>query len=324
MKTYKQLTQRQRYQIWTGIRLGLKQREIAAEVGVDRSSISREIRRNSSEEGYNPHRAERLAHKRRREKGRRRITEEVWTQVDEKLRENWSPEQISGRRRVTGQYPVSHEWIYQHIYHDKKSKGDLHTYLRCRRKQRKRYGSYRKRAAFAGFPKSIDERPSIVATRGRIGDMEIDTMVGKGRHQMIVTIVDRRSKLLRMKKVERKTASVVAQVICEELKDMTVHTLTSDNGTEFAHYYLIASSLGAEYYFCHPYSSWERGTNENTNGLIRQFFPKKTRFDTITAAQIKQVEDKLNNRPRKSLAYRSPNEVYFYEKELLTRGAVTT
>jgi len=324
MKTYRQLTQRQRYQIWAGAKRGLKHGEIAEEAGVHRSTVWRELRRNRSAEGYNPLTAERLSHERRRGKGRRRITEEVWKEVDAKLRENWSPEQVSGRRRVMGQYPVSHEWIYQHIYLDKRVGGDLYTYLRCRKKRRKRYGSYRKRAAFAGHPKSIDERPLIVAEKSRIGDMEIDTIIGKNRHQAIITIVDRRSKLLRMKKVVRKTAPVVAQAICDQLKDLTVLTLTSDNGTEFAHYQFIASKLGAEYYFCHPYSSWERGTNENTNGLIRQFFPKKTRFDRITSAQITHVEDKLNNRPRKSLTYRTPNEVYFYEKEQLTRGAVTS
>ncbi len=246
----------------------------------------------------------------------------MWREVDNGLRETWSPEQISGRRRRGGQYPVSHERIYQHIYLDRKAGGDLHKYLRCRRIHRKRYGSYRKRNAFAGFAKSIEDRPAIVAERGRIGDMEIDTMVGKGHHQAIITIVDRMSKLLRMRKVERKTAAVVAQVICEELRDLVVHTLTSDNGCEFANHKVISTELGADYYFCHPYSSWERGTNENTNGLIRQFFPKKTSFDTVTAAEIKQVEDKLNNRPRKSLGYSTPNEVYFYEKEQLTGGAL--
>lgn len=322
MKTYQQLTQRQRYQIWTGVKQGLKQREIAEEIGRDRSSISREIRRNRTEEGYNPVRAEALAQKRRREKGRQRIRDEVWTEVDERLRANWSPEQISGRRRVEGQYPVSHEWIYQHIYSDKIAGGDLHTYLRCRKKRRKRYGSYRKRG-FPGHPLSIDERPAIVEQKSRIGDMEIDTIVGKGRHQGIITMVDRRSKLLRMKKVAQKTATLVARAICNELKDLTVHTLTSDNGREFSAYRKIERKLRADYYFCHPYSSWERGLNENTNGLIRQFFPKHMKFDDITDGQIKIVEDNLNNRPRKALAFRTPNEVYFYEQEVLTRGALT-
>lgn len=325
MKKYQQLTLRQRYQIWTCKRLGMTQKEMAKEVGVHRTSISREIKRNASERGYRPQAAERKAKERRRGRSKRRITEEVWKEVEEKLRENWSPEQISGRRRVEGQYPVSHEWIYQHVYEDKMAGGELHTYLRCRKKRRKRYGSYRKRAAFAGFPKNIDERPMIAAERGRIGDMEIDTIVGKSRHQAaIITIVDRRSRLLRMRKVVRRTAPIVAQMICEELKGLAVHTITSDNGSEFAHFSSIARELGVEYYFCHPYSSWERGTNENTNGLIREFFPKKTRFDRITAAHVKQVQEKLNDRPRKSLQYRTPNEVYFYEKEQLTGGALTS
>jgi IS30 family transposase len=200
--------------------------------------------------------------------------------------------------------------------------GDLHTYLRCRKKRRKRYASYRKRG-FAGHPQSIDERPAIVEQKSRIGDMEIDTIVGKGRHQGIITMVDRRSKLLRMKKVPQKTATLVARAICNELKNLTVHTLTSDNGREFSGYRKIARKLRADYYFCHPYSSWERGLNENTNGLVRQFFPKHMKFDDITDGQIKIVEDKLNNRPRKSLAFRTPNEVYFYEQEVLTRGALT-
>ena len=228
---------------------------------------------------------------------------------------------ISGRRQAEGQYPVSHEWIYQHVYEDKRAGGDLHTYLRCRKKRRKRYGSYRKRG-FTGHPMSIDERPSIVDERARIGDMEADTIIGKGRQQAIVTIVDRKSKLLRMKKVRNKTALLVAETICNEMKGLTIHTLTSDNGREFAGYGYIERRLGIDYYFCHPYSSWERGVNENTNGLIRQFFPKGMRFETITDEQIKQIELKLNNRPRKSLDYQTPNEVYLSEHRQLTRGAL--
>ena len=299
----------------------MKQDEIAEEAGVHRTSVSRELKRNKTADGYNPLQAEGLAQKRQKEKGRRRIEEWIWKEVEEKLREHWSPEQISGRRQAEGQYPVSHEWIYQHVYEDKRAGGDLHTYLRCRKKRRKRYGSYRKRG-FTGHPMSIDERTSIVDERARIGDMEADTIIGKGRQQAIVTIVDRKSKLLRMKKVRNKTALLVAETICNEMKGLTIHTLTSDNGREFAGYGYIERRLGIDYYFCHPYSSWERGVNENTNGLIRQFFPKGMRFETITDEQIKQIELKLNNRPRKSLAFQTPNEVYLSEHRQLTRGAL--
>ncbi|SRR6266404_1952296 len=323
MKKYHQLTLTQRYQIWTGLRLGLKQKEIGIEVGVNKSSICRELKRNRTAAGYRPQAANRKAQEFRKEKGRRRIPEQAWAEIDVEIREEWSPDEISGTRRLKGQYPVSHEWIYQHIYKDKACGGDLHTHLRCRKKRRKRYGSYAKRG-FRDHQVIIDERPQIVAEKSRIGDLEVDTIIGKDRHQAIVTIVDRKSKLLRMKKVGRKTGTLVRQAICDKLKDLTVHTLTSDNGTEFSEHQTIAKTLGADFYFCHPYSSWERGLNENTNGLIRQFFPKHMKFDTITDEQINQVEDKLNNRPRKSLGYLSPNEVYFNEHEHLTKVALTT
>jgi IS30 family transposase len=323
MKKYQQLTLRQRYQIWTGLRLGLRQKEIAMEVGVHRSSISRELKRNMSEDRYRPQVAMHKAYERRAQKGKRRIPERTWTQIEDDIRQSWSPEQISGRRRSNGQYPVSHEWIYQHIYRDKDGGGDLHTYLRCRKKQRKRYGSYAKRG-FRDTQISIDERPPIVAEKSRIGDLEVDTIIGNGNHQAIVTIVDRKSKLLRMKKVKQKTGTLVREAICDKLKGLTVHTLTSDNGCEFSEHKKIAKTLGAAFYFCHPYSSWERGLNENTNGLIRQFFPKHMKFATITESQVKQVEDRLNNRPRKSLAYQTPNEVYFNQQEHLRKVALTT
>lgn len=323
MKKYRQLTLRQRYQIWTGLRLGLRQKEIALEVGVHKSSISRELKRNASAGGYRPQAAECKAYERRKEKARQRIPEWAWPQIEGDIRESWSPEQISGRRRSNGQYPVSYERIYQYIYRDKSAGGDLHTYLRCRKKQRKRYGSYAKRG-FRHHQISIDERPGVVAEKSRIGDLEIDTIIGKGHHQAIVTIVDRKSKLLRMKKVIKKTGTLVGQAICNELKGLTVHTMTSDNGCEFSEHRRIAKTLNADFYFCHPYSSWERGVNENTNGLIRQFFPKHMKFATITDEQVKQVEDKLNNRPRKSLAYKTPNEVYFNEQEHLRKVALAT
>lgn len=323
MKKYRQLTLGQRYQIWTGLRLGLRQKEIAIEVGVDKSSISRELKRNWSEGRYRPFFAMCKAYERRKEKGKPRILEQRWAEIEGEIREEWSPDQISGRRRSRGQYPVSHERIYQHIYQDKAGGGDLHTYLRCRKKRRKRYGSYAKRG-FRHKQISIDERPLIVAEKSRIGDLEVDTIIGLGRHQAIVTIVDRKSKLLRMKKVNQKTGTLVRQAICNKLNGLTVHTLTSDNGTEFSEHQMIARNLKADFYFCHPYSSWERGVNENTNGLIRQFFPKHMKFDTITDEHVKQVEDKLNNRPRKSLGYQTPNEVYFNEQQHLTKVALTT
>lgn len=322
MKEYKQLTLEQRYQIYALLKAGQTITEIGKIIGVDKSTISRELKRNVSKRGYRPQFAEKAAVKRRIGKAGPRIPESVWTDIETAIREYLSPEQVSGRRRSMGQYRVSHEWIYQHILRDKQSGGDLHTYLRCRKKRRKRYGSYSKRGVWKNQV-SIDQRPQIVAEKSRIGDLELDTIIGKGHKQAIVTIVDRKAKLLRMKKVVQKTGPLVSQAICSEATDLIVHTLTADNGREFSEHELIANSLGADFYFCHPYSSWERGLNENTNGLIRQFFPKHMKFDTITDERIKQVEDILNNRPRKSLGYQTPYEVYFKELEQLKRVALT-
>lgn len=323
MKKYQQLTLEQRYQISAAMKLGYKQNEIAKEAGVHKSSISRELKRNRSQRGYRPQFAQRKALERRAQKVRPRISESAWMEIDAAIKDHWSPEQICGRRRLEGKQAVSHEWIYRHIYQNKCNGGDLHTYLRCRKRYRKRYGSYSKRGVWRNQV-SIDERPVIVAEKSRIGDLELDTIIGLGHNQAIVTIVDRKAKLLRMRKVEQKTGSLVRQAVCGELKGLTVHTLTSDNGREFSEHQNIATTLNASFYFCHPYSSWERGLNENTNGLIRQFFPKHMKFAIITDEQVKLVEDKLNNRPRKSLGYQTPNEVYFKEQEQLRRVALTT
>ncbi len=167
----------------------------------------------ASGDRYRPVAAMGKAYERRAQKGRRRIPQQVWTEIEAEIREEWSPEQITGRRRSSGGTAVSHERIYQHIYEDMSAGGDLHTYLRCRKKRRKRYGSYAKRG-FRHKQVSIDERPQIVADKGRIGDLDVDTIIGKGHNQAIVTIVDRKSKLLRMKKVTRKTSTLVRQAIC--------------------------------------------------------------------------------------------------------------
>ena len=322
MKNYKQLTLEQRYQIYALLKAGQTKTEIGKIIEVHKSTITRELKRNLSKRGYRPQFADRRVQTRRREKAGPRIPRQTWAEIEAEIREYWSPDQVSGRRRSRGQYPVSHEWIYQHIFRDKVLGGDLHTYLRCRKKRRKRYGSYSKRGVWKNQI-SIDERPQVVAEKSRIGDLELDTVIGKGHSQAIVTIVDRKSKLLRMKKVNQKTGSLVESAICNELRDLTVHTLTADNGREFSEHEHIAKTLNADFYFCHPYSSWERGLNENTNGLIRQFFPKHMKFDTITDDQVKEVEDKLNNRPRKSLAYQTPNEVYLKEQEHIRRVALT-
>jgi IS30 family transposase len=182
--------------------------------------------------------------------------------------------------------------------------------LRCQKVRRKRYRRYDRRAPLQGRCR-IENRPKIVEATRRLGDWEADTIIGRVHQQAIVSLVERKSKFVRLQKVRRNTAELVGQAVREQLQPLQVHTITSDNGREFAHHQRIAQQLQANFYFAHPYASWERGLNENTNGLVRQYFPKKSDFSKITDRQINKVVEQLNNRPRKTLGYRTPNEVFF-------------
>jgi len=310
---YQQLTQDQRYQIYAFLKAGFSQAGIARELRVDPSTISRELKRNRGQRGYRPKQAQHLADLRRQVKANAtRITTETWQQVDAWLKQDWSPEQISGTLKQQGQPSASHEHIYQYIYADKRQGGDLHKHLRCQKQRRKRYGKYDRRGQIANR-KSIDQRPTMVANKERVGDWEVDTIIGKNHQQAIVSVVERKSKLTRLAKVERKTEAAVQAAVIQLLKPVAawVHTITSDNGKEFAGHEAIAEALLAEFYFAHPYHSWERGLNENTNGLVRQYFPKGSDFTAITDQQVQAVAERLNERPRKTLGFQTPNHVFF-------------
>ena len=232
---------------------------------------------------------------------------------------DWSPEQISGRLNTEEGIRISHEHIYQYIYADKASGGKLYRHLRCKKKRRKRYGSYDRRGVIPNRV-SIDDRPAVVAKRSRIGDWEGDTMIGKNHKGALVTIVERKSLYTVIDAVARKTAAAVRRVIVTGLtlhKDR-VYTLTYDNGRELTEHEQIAKELRAKIYFAHPYSSWERGLNENTNGLIRQYFPKGRELTDVVQEEIEHVMDRLNHRPRKTLGFRTPYEVFFSTKTPLT------
>ncbi len=320
---YKQLTLRQRYHIQAYWRAGFSKTDIAKELGVDKSTITREFQRNMSKKGYRPDFANRRAIERRSGKAKRRITEETWSEVETELvLKQWSPEQISGRRKRKGKQTVSPEWIYQRIYRNELDT-TLSKHLRCKKKRRKRKGTYDKRGCLKNTV-SIEKRPAIVDERARIGDWEVDTIIGKIGCQAIVSMTERKTKLLRIGKIEKKTGKLTKQAITNKLAGLIVQTITSDNGKEFSEHEQIAKKLDSEFYFCHPYASWERGLNENTNGLIRQYFPKNTSLKTVTQRDIQIVEDKLNNRPRKTLGYKTPNEVYSKELEKLNTVALTT
>ena len=249
---------------------------------------------------------------RKKGKVKERINPEIWEWVKKLLEEDWSPEQISGWLNREQRLNISHESIYLFVYRDKSQGGDLYRHLRCQRKRKKRYGSHSTRGLIPGRV-SIDERPAVVDCKNRFGDWELDTVIGKNHRQAIVTITERKSKLALFAKVERKTSDLVKEAIISLLAPIKdwVKTLTADNGKEFAGHLELAEKLEADFYFAHPYSSWERGLNENTNGLLRQYFPKKTDCRLVNENEINKAMDKLNNRPRKTLGYKTPNEIFF-------------
>ena len=315
MSSYTQLTQRQRYQIELyRNEFQLSQAEIARRLGVSPSTISRELRRNSRpRRGYQAERAHQEAQARRRRKARRRIPEALWRQVEVLLRQRWSPQQISQWLRKEGRPSVSHERIYQWILADKRRGGDLYLCLRqSRRRRRKRYGSTSAPAPISGRV-PIEQRPAVVERRSRLGDWEADTLVGRGGSGALVSLTERRSRLVRLARVARRKADGVARQVITLLQPLAeqVLTLTSDNGGEFAQHRRIAQTLGADFYFARPYAAWQRGSNENANGLIRQYFPKSRRFDTLTEAELQLAVQQLNDRPRHCLEWRTPNEVFF-------------
>jgi len=311
--SYTQLTQEQRYHIYAHKKTGqFTQSEIADMLGVHKSTISRELRRNRGGRGYRPKQAQEFALARRQSRARPRTAPETWTLVNTYLGLDLSPEQVSGRLKVERGLSISHECIYQHVYADKRDGGELYKHLRCQKKRRKRYGKYSRRGQIPDKV-GIELRPAIVDARCRIGDWEADTIIGKGHRQAIVSLTERKSTYTLLEKVPQKTAELVRDAAVKLLGPIknAVCTITSDNGTEFAAHKAIAQKLKAAFYFAHPYHAWERGTNENANGLVRQYFPKGHDFKTITGEQINFVMDRLNNRPRKKLGFMTPKEVFY-------------
>ena len=311
MKHYTQLTREERYQISALKTAGQSKAQIAKVLGRHKSTIGREMERNRGLRGYRPKQADSLAVNRRQEKVSCRISHESWMRVEQLTREYWSPEQVSLWLRQEESLHVSPEWIYQYILRDKRSGGDLYQYLRCQKQRKKRYGAPDRRGQLKGRV-SIDERPEVVNERTRIGDWEADTVIGKQGSAVLVTLVERKTRWSMIGKAPDRTAQKVRAVIVKRLLPFASHvkTLTYDNGKEFALHQEIDKELQSNGYFAHPYHSWERGLNENTNGLIRQFFPKGKGLSEVTDEEIQRVMDKLNNRPRKCLGLKTPNQVF--------------
>ncbi len=316
---YTHLTQNERYQIAILSKAGHDKSDIAKVMNRHKSTIGREMKRNRGQRGYRPKQAHEfsLARMRASENGSR-IAAETWVVVDAKLAETWSPEQIAGHLKANKQPTVSHEAIYQRIYADKRAGGTLHHALRCQKARRKRHSGRERRGTIPNQV-SIDMRPAIVSERGRFGDWEADLVIGAGQKQALVTLNERTSRYSLIAHVPFKTAQAVSDAMISLLTPFaaSVHTLTTDNGKEFAQHERIAKELGADFFFAHPYASWERGANENMNGLIRQFFPKNMAFDSITPDDIKIATNRLNHRPRKCLGFKTPREVFM--KQLHSR-----
>ena len=314
MGQYTQLTQEKRYQIYAFMKANFSKTEIASEIRVHKSTVSREMIRNQGKKGYRPKQAHLMAvHRCTKAIKFVKLTPPVIAMIEELIRKDFSPEQVSGFLSRTHHPRVSHETIYQHILNDKAKGGTLYRHLRLsHKKRRKRYGSYDHRGQIKGRV-SIDERPTIVDARERIGDWEIDTISGKRHKGALLTLVERKTKFTLIRKLEKKQADLVAEAAIDLLNPYKkkVCTITSDNGQEFAHHEYIKEHLKTTVYFAHPYHAWERGLCENTNGLIRQYFPKGMSFETITDEHVHVAMNRLNNRPRKTFGYKTPNEVFF-------------
>ena len=311
---YNHLTYEQRCQIET-----LKDRashiEISGIIKVHRSTVYREIARNSGPAGYFFKQAQELTiAKRKMASGTAlKMTSANIALIEEKLTEKWSPEQISGRFKVSNILQVSPETIYQHVWANKAAGGKLY---RCLRHTGKKYNKRGGKTAGRGLIPNrtdIEDRPKIVETKSRIGDIEGDTIIGAQHKGAILSYVDRNSKYTKLALMPNNKAESVLLGTKQTLEQFKgrLHTITFDNGKEFAGHKDLSALLAVSCFFAKPYHSWERGLNEHTNGLVRQYFPKSTPFDILTTAMVQDVEDALNSRPRKILGYKTPCEVFF-------------
>lgn len=299
-------------------------RSMAKALNRSPSSVSRELKRNFPlcRDTYTP----RIAHERalisRKSRGRTdRLKDKITRDyIIEHLKGGWSPEQIAGR--LPDEHPscsISHEAIYQYIYAQVHREGhgtlrpgcqDLRIYLKRRHKRRGQKGMRTVQRVFRPKGPSIDNRPAIVEKRNRIGDWESDSIASKDNAPGLNSLVERKTGLVFLTKVKDKTATATTEAITSRLSKAPCHTVTLDNGSENQQWQEIEQVIGAQCFYAHPYHYWERGTNENTNGLVRWYFPKGTDFRTIPEADIKAVESALNTRPRKRLNWKTPLEVF--------------
>jgi IS30 family transposase len=316
MKKYNHISRTQRIELATLHRNGYSVNQISKQLKLHRSTVYRELKRNSRPRGsYEAYYANNLSEIRKERFAKnRKFTSKMIILIKEKLEnQQWSPEQINGYCIQNNIPMVSHERIYQYIYREKENGGKLFEHLRTgKKKYKKRYGKHKNRKIIIKNKVSIDDRPEIINNKERYGDWEIDTIIGKNHKGAIVTVVERKSSFILIRKLKGKNASELA---IETIRLMMpykelVHSITSDNGLEFANHEYIAQKLNAQFYFAHPYSSWERGLSEYSNKLIRQYIPKKSSFNEFSTDYLNEVNIKLNNRPRKILNFNSPLNVF--------------
>ena len=313
---YRQITFAERYTLGLLRQRGLSAAAIARTLGRHRSTIGREIQRNRAhgDGTYRPPLADCYARGRRSHSRRnRQFSARDWDRIQALLREDWSPEQIAGRLRAGQELAISHETIYRYIWADKRAGGTLHRHLRCARKQRrKRYGRYDSRGRLAG-KRVISERPASVATRQELGHWEGDTMLGDSQAgPCVLSLVERKSGYLLLGQLRQRLSAAVNRRAQQLIRAQPhpVRTITVDNGTEFHEYAALEQATGTEFYFATPHHAWERGTNENTNGLVRQYLPKRQSMAHLTQHDCNRIAAKLNRRPRKRLGFRTPEECY--------------
>jgi len=313
--SYKHLSLEERHYIELSMKNEKTLSEIGKELGRSQSTITREIARNKGLRGYRHNQADRMANKRHEIKRKAvKLTTKIADIIAGYIRQDWSPEQVVGWLEKEGIIKLHHETIYQYILSDKHSGGDLYTHLRHQNKTyRKRYGSAHPRNR-SGIPNrtDIDNRPEVVNTRERVGDWEADTMIGKNHKGVFVTLDERKSKLRLALPVSSKKARDVTDAMLSLFGPVKqfVNTITFDNGKEFAYHDEVAKTIQCKTYFAKPYHSWERGQNENANGLLRQYFPKSMELIDVTKKQVIDAVHKLNSRPRKCLEFKTPYEVF--------------
>lgn len=311
--SYAHLSLAERHYIEIERKAGTSMSQIAKALGRSQSTLSREISRNTGQRGYRHKQANALAEQRHKNKPKAvKLTDEIKQLISGYVKQDWSPEQIAGRLENEGIIKLHHETIYQYILADKKAGGTLYKHLRHQNKTyRKRYGSAHNRT---GIPNRVDieQRPQQANERKRVGDWEADTIIGKHHKGAIMTLDERKSKLRLAAPLQSKKAQHVKQAAIALLQPIKsfVKTITFDNGKEFTLHEPIAKALGCDTYFARPYHSWERGQNENANGLLRQYFPKTMELVNVAMKQVFEAVDKLNSRPRKCLGFKTPYEVF--------------